>query len=86
MLVFHIITALATLASAILTIYHRSWLTKYTFRLLAIASLSSGVALALTTSGLTFSTCARLGIYLLIILTTEYKLSKSLGHKTIPVV
>lgn len=74
MLILHIMTAITTLASAILAISHRSWLIKYAFRLLTILSLSSGVVLAINTSGLTFSTCARLGMYLLIIMFTEYKL------------
>jgi hypothetical protein len=75
MLLFHIITAIATLASAILAVSHQArW--KYTFRLLTILSLSSGVGLALTTTGLTAHVCARLGIYLLMIIITEYKLRK----------
>ena len=49
-------------------------------RIATILSLSSGGVLALEPGHFTRAFCIRLGVYLLVIMATEYKLYRSLGQ------
>ncbi len=78
MLVTHIISATFTLLICLYTWFKPTLQLRIILRLSTLLSVGSGVLLAMDPTYLTRSFCVKLGVYLLIIILTEYRLSRNL--------
>lgn len=74
MLTLHISLGLLSLILAILTVTTRAHKLRQLFRLISGGALGSGVALLFSPAGLTLQSCAKLGLYLLLIVVADYRI------------
>ncbi|MBP9669976.1 hypothetical protein KBD75_01095 [Candidatus Woesebacteria bacterium] len=79
MLITHIISAILTLFICLYVWFKPTLQLRSTLRLSTLLSVGSGLVLSMDPTYLTRSFCVKLGIYLLIILLTEYRLGKTLS-------
>lgn len=82
LLLVHITTASTTLLLCTLAWIHPTHMVQTILRVMAALSLGSGVVLALEPGRLTPAFCAKLGVYLLIIMAAEFKLRAHLANLT----
>lgn len=80
-LIFHITTASITLLTCSYAWYKQSQSIKNILHFLSITSVASGVFIAINSTGLTPLFCTKIGIYLLMIISTQLMISTKLKIK-----
>lgn len=82
-LIIHIISSIFTLLFCSYALYSPGKNVRNFLHLLTITSISTGVVTAFNTTGITTIFCAKIGIYLLMIISTQIILAKKINSKLI---